>query len=125
MQDDKIILDDHWAFASTMPTRCSTPERLQIMSGGLPMLSDGAPDKSASFVKCVQQTISFTELPAEIRNWIYELAMPTKDHARLVVASPALDSSMVLGDQPGITRATRQTRAEALSMFYADNIFEA
>ncbi|KXS96168.1 hypothetical protein AC578_2682 [Pseudocercospora eumusae] len=95
--------------------RCSTPA---IMTS-LPTSNND------SDFDCVQQTTSFYEIPAEIRNEIYELAMPRREEVKLVVASPAWDSIMTTGVQPGITRATRQTRAESLSMFYANNVFEA
>ncbi|KAK5728332.1 hypothetical protein LTR15_001467 [Elasticomyces elasticus] len=51
----------------------------------------------------------FLALPAELRNFIYELAFE--------------DSISMGGIQPGIVRACRQTRAESLSLFYNTSCF--
>ncbi|KAF2214736.1 hypothetical protein CERZMDRAFT_95128 [Cercospora zeae-maydis SCOH1-5] len=49
------------------------------------------------------------ELPAELRNRIYELVIPSNAIVRIRSGGQ---------NQPGITRASRQLRAEALPMFY-------
>lgn len=72
----------------------------------------------------VMQRIPFTTLPAEIRNHIYELALPSKE-VELVVASPFLDDLMALGIQPAITRTSKQLRSETLPMFYTNATFVA
>ena len=70
------------------------------------------------------QRISFTGLPPEIRNRIYELALPSKDE-ELIVATPFQDEAMSLATQPAITRVSRQLRLETLKMFYTECIFVA
>lgn len=75
---------------------------------------------------CVAQRRPFFELSAEIRNRIYEFAMPFKERGDAqLVASPACDDQMPWAVQPGITRASRQTREKLLQMFYANNDFRA
>jgi len=72
------------------------------------------------------QTISFLDLPPELRNRIYELALPLKgrDHP-LIITAPHLDQLMTLATQPSVTRLCKQVRAECLPMFYARANFAA
>ncbi|GIZ43925.1 hypothetical protein CKM354_000713400 [Cercospora kikuchii] len=75
---------------------------------------------------CALQTSKFFELPPEIRNLIYELALPSKErNERLFITSPYVDNHMTLAVQPAVTRVSRQTRSECLAMFYANNEFSA
>lgn len=77
-----------------------------------------------SGMKCVTQTVSFIDLPAEIRNRVYHYALPSSDE-KLVVATPFKDELMRMGDQPAITRTCRQVRKETLATFYAKSKFVA
>lgn len=70
------------------------------------------------------QTISFLDLPAELRNRIYEHLLPLRQDWR-IIATPFRDDLMLFGDQPAITRVSKQIRAETLEMFYATNTFVA
>lgn len=72
----------------------------------------------------VPQRIPFTTLPAEIRNHIYELALPSSEK-ELIVAAPFKDDLMALAVQPPITQTTKQLRSEILPMFYSDRTFVA
>lgn len=77
-------------------------------------------------IPCAPQTSKFFELPPEIRNLIYELALPSKErNERLFITSPYVDNHMTLAVQPAVTRVSRQTRSESLAMFYANNEFSA
>lgn len=52
--------------------------------------------------------------------------MPSKERGDvLLVASPTSDDQMQSAVQPAITRASKQTRAESLKMFYANNELRA
>ncbi|KAK4498970.1 hypothetical protein PRZ48_009481 [Zasmidium cellare] len=99
-------------------------QRDRIMARPLPQT---APDDHPPPLPplCIRQNITFQSLPAEIRNRIYELALPSKNNGDppLVVASPTWDNLMVSAVEPGITRACRQTRSESLKMFYEANDF--
>ena len=81
-----------------------------------------ASDRSTNPI--VQQRIPFTNLPAEIRNYIYDLALPSQGNP-LIVATPACDDLMLLGDQPPLTRTSKQLRTETLGLFYANASFVA
>ena len=70
------------------------------------------------------QTIPFTSLPAEIRNRIYEYALPSSED-ELIIATPCRDDLMSLGTQPPITKLSKQVRSETLEMFYANSKFVA
>ena len=59
------------------------------------------------------------ELPAEIRNYIYELAL-VEDSP--IVIDPALKKAQA--SQPPLIRVSRQIRQETLSLFYSKNTFE-
>lgn len=72
----------------------------------------------------VPQTTCFTELPAEIRNRIYGYVLPSEDQ-ELIVATPFEDEAMAFGNQPAITRVSRQLRSETLEMFYTNSNFVA
>ena len=72
----------------------------------------------------VVQTLCFTELPAEIRNRIYELSLPKKTD-ELIVSTPFRDVAMTLATQPALTRVSRQVRYETLKMFYKNSTFVA
>lgn len=72
----------------------------------------------------VPQRISFTSLPAEVRNQIYELALPSKED-NLIVATPFQDDLMSVGTQPALTQASKQIRSETLEMFYSNTNFVA
>lgn len=75
---------------------------------------------------CIQQTTTFTDLSAELRNRIYEYAFSHNDTDNaLIVASPAFDEGMTLAMQPAITMLSKQIRAESLAMFYAQSNFVA
>ena len=74
----------------------------------------------------VPQTIPFTDLPAEIRNRIYELALPSAHRSdELITATPVKDEVLLFATQPVLTRVSHQLRAETLEMFYANNTFVA
>lgn len=52
--------------------------------------------------------------------------MPSEnDGDRPVIATPLWDANILVGRQPGITSACRQTRVESLAMFYHNNTFYA
>lgn len=72
----------------------------------------------------VSQTMKFTDLPAELRNRIYEFVLPS-DEEDLIVAIPFKDGAMSMGSQPAITRTSRMIRNETLPMFYATARFVA
>lgn len=74
--------------------------------------------------RAVQQRIPFTNLPPEIRNYIYELVLCSKEKD-FIIAAPFYDELMSLGDQPPITQVARQLRSETLGIFYHDNTFIA
>lgn len=64
-------------------------------------------------------------LPAELRNIIYEMALP-EDHPISVGTTPWYSSTTVppgTGTQPALTRTCRAIRHEALPIFYAENVF--
>lgn len=90
---------------------------------------DDFPGKMAAMTivtPCARQTATFFEIPPEIRNIIYELALPSKErNERLFITSPHVDNHMTLAVQPAITRVSQQTRSESLAMFYANNEFSA
>ena len=65
-------------------------------------------------------------LPAELRNRIYELAMPSEyRNGHLVICSPPGFENTTSAVQPAITQISRQVRAETLDLFYANNKFAA
>ncbi|KAK5163244.1 uncharacterized protein LTR77_010830 [Saxophila tyrrhenica] len=70
------------------------------------------------------QNIPFTDLPPEIRNRIYSLALPSTT-AELIIATPFRDEAMTLGSQPALTKTSQLIRTEALPMFYANATFTA
>ena len=71
------------------------------------------------------QTISFKDLPPEIRNRIYDLTCNTKHfESELIVASPN-SKLKATAMQPAITRISRQIRSESLKIFYANADFVA
>ena len=70
------------------------------------------------------QTISFMDLPAELRNRIYEHVLASSQD-QLIIATPFRDELMSFGAQPGITRVSKQVRFETLEMFYTNSTFVA
>lgn len=54
------------------------------------------------------------ELPAELRNYIYEL----------VVSEPEIVAIRGCVQQPGLTRTKRQIRAETITLYYETNTFQ-
>lgn len=86
----------------------SHPHGTYPLDKGLPQ---GVPDElpnQAQQLPCTRQTQPFFELPAEIRNAIYELAIPSKHRGdSLVITTPNWDELMVSAEQPAITRVSR------------------
>ncbi|EMC96951.1 hypothetical protein BAUCODRAFT_48719, partial [Baudoinia panamericana UAMH 10762] len=54
-------------------------------------------------------------LPGELRNYIYRLALVEDDHIKISKNSKPL--------QPGILQVSRQCRKEASDIYYQENIF--
>ena len=69
------------------------------------------------------KALRFLDLPAEIRNRIYEHALP--QDAMLLLPGACTHQSVTSAVQPALTRVCRQVRAEALPVFYAENCFVA
>ncbi|KAK5126081.1 hypothetical protein LTR85_011436 [Meristemomyces frigidus] len=62
----------------------------------------------------VQQNSPLLNLPAELRNEIYDLALTPPADSRLDISKPKLI-------EPGLLLACKQTRREASPLFYANN----
>ena len=68
-------------------------------------------------------TSPFIELPAELRNRIYEFAVIESDPIDLIVCCCKHCPHMAIVVQPAVTRASRQLREESLPIFYGQNLF--
>ncbi|KAH9824482.1 hypothetical protein Tdes44962_MAKER04433 [Teratosphaeria destructans] len=98
--------------------------RRRIMSGALqehPQEDDEVHllGQLAADILCHQQRTSFSDLPPELRNRLYEEIIPCRssDNA-LLVASRYNNALMTKAVQPAITRVSKQIRAEILGPFY-------
>ena len=80
--------------------------------------SSSVTSKSIEKVSETDNTCYLLELPAELRNYIYELAMSSD---LLVVVGP--ESEPDHGHQSALTKVNRQTREETLPIFYGKNTF--
>ncbi|KAK3080483.1 hypothetical protein LTS18_000937 [Coniosporium uncinatum] len=81
------------------------------------MLFDLTPTPLANTIG--SQPFRFLDLPAELRNKIYKLAVTTREpnsHRTAFLAQHA--------HQPAITKASRQIRAESLPLYYSENTIE-
>ncbi|KAK3048954.1 hypothetical protein LTS18_012859, partial [Coniosporium uncinatum] len=67
----------------------------------------------------------FLDLPADLRNWVYELTV-IKPHAiRPILSTPSgrSDDEVTHTNTPSPLRANRQIRFEALAIFYGRHTF--
>ncbi|KAK3724910.1 hypothetical protein LTR37_000958 [Vermiconidia calcicola] len=64
-----------------------------------------------------QKRVGFLDLPAELRNYVYELAMASRAVTINYFREECRDFE-VLVMQPPITRTSRQIREEALPLYY-------
>ncbi|KAK3709488.1 hypothetical protein LTR37_010861 [Vermiconidia calcicola] len=71
----------------------------------------------------------FNELPAEIRNYIYDLALTQEFTIQVLMRSSSKRGTMLVlrGDRKhfrALTRVSKQARAESLRLFYSSNSFK-
>ncbi|KAK4959802.1 hypothetical protein LTR10_002690 [Elasticomyces elasticus] len=77
----------------------------------------------------MSNTSKLLELPAELRNRIFELVVGKPQPIRTACCKPCIKDQnswadeRLLPQQPAITRANRQLRAEVLPIFYGLNTF--
>ena len=71
------------------------------------------PNRIGNATPAARQTISFLQLSAEIRNQIYELALPHEGED-LIIPATNFDGAMTLAIQPALTRVSRRVRSDTL-----------
>ncbi|CAK4033259.1 Hypothetical predicted protein [Lecanosticta acicola] len=68
-----------------------------------------------------ERAFALLNLPAELRNRIYEYAVISSD--RLLVPSTCKHDDRPTAQQPALTKVNRQVREETIKTFYAENVF--